>query len=76
MSDPSALPQRFNLLLMAKGSAHFAKAGQMTLAQVPQRGLELLADDNGRALRGIVTEIYMPPGCDEHCIGTLFLREV
>jgi hypothetical protein len=76
MTDPSAPPQRFNLLVMAKGSAHFASAGQMILAQAPVHGAELNIEKEGRAMRGLVTEIYIPPGCDEHCIGTLFLREI
>jgi len=75
MSDPSVAPQRFNLLVMAKGSAHFVKAGQLALAETPQRGAELRINEEGRVIRGLVTEIYIPPGCDEHCIGTLFLRE-
>jgi len=66
----------YNVLLMAKGGQHYAKAGQRTLSEAPLPQSELAIDHEGRAIRAIIDQIYVPPGCDEHCIGTLFLREI
>jgi hypothetical protein len=32
-------------------------------------------DCDGRKLRGFVEAIFIPPGCEENCIGTVFLAE-
>lgn len=65
----------FNILLMSAGSGHYAKAGQTALPAPPRPGEAIAIDLEGRQIRGIVDQVYIPPGCDEHCIGTLFLHE-
>jgi hypothetical protein len=32
-------------------------------------------DCDGRKLSGLVEAIFIPPGCEENCIGTVFLAE-
>lgn len=66
----------YNILLMPKGSGHYVKAGQKTMLEVARRETEIDLAFDGRAIRGVIAQVYMPPGCDEHCIGTLFVREV
>jgi|HubBroStandDraft_6_1064221.scaffolds.fasta_scaffold1265526_2 hypothetical protein len=65
----------YNLLVMAKGSGHYVKAGQQVMHRVPTPDTEIDLALEGRAIRGVIDQVYTPPGCDEHCIGTLFIRE-
>ena len=65
----------YNILIMTRGSAHYAKAGQKTLAAPLQAAAAIELDFAGRRIRGVVAQVYTPPGCDEHCLGTLFVRE-
>ena len=65
----------YNVLVMEKGSAHYAKAGQKTLAAAPRASAAIELEYAGRKIRGAIAQVYIPPGCDEHCIGTLFVRE-
>jgi hypothetical protein len=32
-------------------------------------------NSDGRKLRGFVEAVFIPPGCEENCIGTVFLTE-
>lgn len=66
----------FNILVMPKQSGHYVKVGQRTLAEEPSPQTEFAVELDGRALRCCVDQVYIPPGCDEHCLGTLFLREL
>jgi hypothetical protein len=70
------IERRFNLLLMAKGTRHYANAGQKTLAEEPRSGMAMAVDLDRGTISGVVEQVHVPPGCDEHCIGTLFIREV
>lgn len=65
----------YNVLLMARGGNHYVKAGQKIMTTAPARDavIDLVLD--GRTVTVIVEHIHTPPGCDEHCIGTLFARE-
>ena len=71
----AAPPITYNILVMAKGSAHYAKVGQKTLGAAPRASASIELEVGGKTVRGIIAQIYTPPGCDEHCIGTLFVRE-
>jgi hypothetical protein len=42
----------------------------------PPRGALIEVDCDGRKLRGLVEAVFIPPGCEENCIGTMFLAEV
>lgn len=66
----------FNLLVRTKASAHYQKAGQRRLDTAPIEGATLTLACDGQSIAGVIEQIYVPPGCDEHCIGTIFLREV
>jgi hypothetical protein len=65
----------FNIMLRAPGGIDFKRAGAAVLATVPVQGgvLDVMLD--GRAIRGIVDALFIPPGCEENCIGTVFLSE-
>lgn len=67
-------PTTYNLHFKAEKSGYYVKAGQQVLADKPQRGMEIDIEVEGRKLRAVIDHIYVPPGCDEHCIGSLFLH--
>jgi hypothetical protein len=60
---------------MTKGSSHYVKAGQQEMSGIPNRETAIDVALDGRAVHGTIDQVYTPPGCDEHCIGTLFIRE-
>jgi hypothetical protein len=66
----------YNLLLMAKAAGHYGKAGQKAVAEAPAIGTAMVLEFDGRTLQATVDQVHVPPGCDEHCIGTIFLREI
>ncbi|HLI23113.1 MAG TPA: hypothetical protein VKV32_18460 [Stellaceae bacterium] len=74
---PSAqsIPASYQILFRASGEADFKRAGAARLAAEPVRGATIEVDCDGRKLRGIVDAIFIPPGCDENCVGTVFLSE-
>jgi hypothetical protein len=71
----ASLSITYNLLVMAKGTSHYVKAGQQVMHRVPARDTAIEVALDGGAIRGVIDQVYTPPGCDEHCIGTLFIRE-
>jgi len=71
----TALRITYNILVRQKGSGHYVTAGQQTLPEAASPDMEIDVTFAGRAIRGIIAQVYTPPGCDEHCIGTLFVRE-
>jgi len=68
-------PITYNILVMPKGSSHYVAAGQKTMPKAVNPDTEIDLAFDGRAIRAVIAQIYTPPGCDEHCIGTLFVRE-
>lgn len=66
----------FNILVMPKQSGHYVKVGQKMLSEEPSPQTEFSVELDGRAIRCVIEQVYTPPGCDEHCLGTLFLREI
>lgn len=68
-------PVTYNILVMAKSTAHYVKAGQKTLAAAPHATAAIALELGDKTIRGVIAQVYTPPGCDEHCIGTLFVRE-
>jgi len=63
----------YNLMVMDAGQTHYAKAGQARLAREPVPGAELRLAIGGELRPCRVEQVYIPPGCGEHCIGTLFI---
>lgn len=70
-----ALPAIFQVMLRPRGAADFKRVGPAWLAAVPVRGALLEVSCAGAVLRGVVDAIFIPPGCEENCLGTVFLSE-
>jgi len=64
--------QVFNIMLKPAGAAGYVAAGQIALDDPPVRGAGIAIEFEGRVLAGTVDELFIPPGCDEHCIATIF----
>lgn len=73
MSD--ALLASYQIMWRANGAADFKHAGPAQLANQPVRGAVIGVECSGRLLRGVVEAIFIPPGCEENCVGTVFLSE-
>jgi hypothetical protein len=63
-------------MLRASGTADFRRAGSVRLDTQPPRGSVIEVDCDGCKLRGFVEAVFIPPGCEENCVGTVFLDEV
>lgn len=74
-SDPATGPATYHIMLRASGAADFRRAGSVRLAAQPPRGSVIEVTSDGRRLRGVVEAVFIPPGCEENCIGTVFLVE-
>jgi len=74
-SSAAALPASYQILFRAQGAADFSRVGPARLAAPPVRGTVIEVECSGRRLRGVVDAIFIPPGCEENCIGTVFLSE-
>jgi hypothetical protein len=72
MSDT---PLTFTIMLRTRDAVDFKHAGVAILAAMPQQGGTLDVTIEGRAIRGIVDALFVPPGCEENCVGTVFLSE-
>ena len=68
-------PATYHIMLRASGAADFRRAGSVRLAAQPPRGSIIEVNCDGRKSRGLVEAVFIPPGCEENCIGTLFLAE-
>ena len=75
-APPAIGPATYHIMLRAKGAADFHRAGAVPLETQPPRGSVIEVNCDGRAVRGIVEAVFISPGCEENCIGTLFLAEV
>jgi hypothetical protein len=71
MSDAAT----YHIMLRPRDAGDFRRAGSVPLATQPERGTMIEIDCEGRTLRGVVEAIFIPPGCEENCIGTVFLAE-
>ena len=70
-----AVPASYQILFRAAGEADFKRAGPAWLAAQPERGAVIDVACGERRLRGVVDAIIIPPGCEENCVGTVFLSE-
>ena len=68
-------PATYHIMLRANGAADFRRAGSVRLETQPLRGSLIDASCDGRTLRGVVEAVFIPPGCEENCVGTIFLVE-
>jgi hypothetical protein len=69
------LPASYQILVRTSGAADFQRVGPARLAALPVRGAVIEVDCDGRKLRGVIDAIFIPPGCEENCVGTVFLSE-
>jgi hypothetical protein len=68
-------PATYHIMVRAQGAADFRRAGSTQLEAQPPRGELIEVNCDGHQLRGLVEAVFIPPGCEENCIGTLFLAE-
>jgi hypothetical protein len=68
-------PATYHIMLRGRDAADFRRAGSVRLEMQPARGTVIEVECDGRKLRGFVEAIFIPPGCEENCIGTVFLAE-
>ncbi|HWE71989.1 MAG TPA: hypothetical protein VG328_02435 [Stellaceae bacterium] len=68
-------PATYHIMLRVRDGVDFRRAGSVRLATQPPRGTVIEVECEGCWLRGIVEAIFIPPGCEENCIGTVFLAE-
>ncbi len=73
--EPVTAPATYHIMLRASGAADFRRAGSVRLETQPPRGSVIEVSCDGRTLRGFVEAVFIPPGCEENCIGTVFLAE-
>ena len=66
----------YHIMLRTSGAADFRRAGSVRLEIQPPRGSIIEVNWDGRQLQGVVEAVFIPPGCEENCIGTMFLAEV
>lgn len=69
------LPASYHVMLRAAGATDFHRAGVAQLDAAPRQGSVIELSCDGRALRGLVEAVFIPPGCEENCVGTIFLAE-
>ena len=74
-AEPATAPATYHIMLRARGAADFRRAGSVRLEMQPPRGSVIEVNCDGRKLRGSVEVVFIPPGCEENCIGTVFLAE-
>jgi len=72
---PPTVPATYHIMLRARGAPDFRRAGSVRLDAQPPRGSIIEVHRAGRPLRGLVEAVFIPPGCEENCIGTLFVAE-
>jgi hypothetical protein len=71
MSAPLRLT--FAIMLKPKGAVTYAPSGHCTLTLAPSRGQIADFELEGHMTRGVIDEVFIPPGCEENCIGTVFV---
>ena len=68
-------PTTFAVMLRAKDRVDYVTAGHISRAAAPSRGETIEFAWRRRSVRGIVDALVIPPGCEENCIGTVFVSE-
>ena len=69
-------PATYHIMLRASGAADFQRAGAVRLETMPGQGTVIEFVHEGAVLRGTVEAVFIPPGCEENCIGTVFLAAI
>ena len=68
-------PVTYTIMLRSPGASDYRPAGHSQLGSTPVRGKIIELERDGQAVRGTVDEVFIPPGCEENCIGTVFVSE-
>jgi hypothetical protein len=71
----TASPLTYTIMLKSRGNVDYKPAGHAQLEAAPQRGVSVAFEHDGLTMRGIVDAVFIPPGCEENCIGTVFVSE-
>jgi hypothetical protein len=74
-AGPATGPATYHIMLRSRDAADFRRAGSVRLEAQPPRGSIMEVSCEGRRLRGFVEAVFIPPGCEENCVGTVFLAE-
>jgi hypothetical protein len=70
-----APPLTYTIMLKSRGNVDYKPAGHAPLAATPQRGTTIAFEHDGNTMRATVDAVFIPPGCEENCIGTVFVSE-
>ncbi|HEX3970309.1 MAG TPA: hypothetical protein VHX19_03245 [Stellaceae bacterium] len=68
-------PATYHIMLRVRDAVDFRRAGSLRFETQPPLGTVIEVECDGRKLRGSVEAILIPPGCEENCVGTVFLSE-
>ena len=68
-------PVTYTLYLKSQGATDYKPVGPYPLEATPLRGTSIAFERAGHAVCGTVDAVFMPPGCEENCIGTVFVSE-
>jgi hypothetical protein len=71
----TAPPLTYTIMLRSRGGADYKPAGHAQLEAAPLRGTFIAFERDGLTIRGTVDAVFIPPGCEENCIGTVFVSE-
>jgi hypothetical protein len=69
------MAETFAVMARPKGAQAYAPAGHVALRATPARGQMVTLERAGRAIAAIVDQVFIPPGCEENCTGTLFVSD-
>jgi hypothetical protein len=65
----------FAIMLKPHGAVDYRPVGTTPLEPAPQRDASIAFDCDGRRVHGTVDAVFIPPGCEENCVGTVFVSE-
>ena len=71
----AAMTHAFAIMLRPRGSVDYKPAGHAQLEGAPRRGTSIAFERDADWVRGTVDAVFIPPGCEENCIGTVFVTE-
>jgi hypothetical protein len=65
----------YAIFLKSHGSSNYKPAGHFPLETAPLRGQVIAFERDGREVCGAVDAVFISPGCEENCVGTVFVSE-
>jgi hypothetical protein len=73
LSVDAARPTTLKLMLREKGAADYRPCGLIEMPALPPRGAVVGIARAEGLLDAVVEAVFIPPGCEEHCIATVFV---